>query len=100
MPSVKTASNPKSNPKPRERRALAATNALATASGLPKTAEQAAATAATLAEDKVTVTVPKAFTLTLDDHQVIEIAAGVQPMPKSWAEHWFSKAKGVTVYKG
>lgn len=49
--------------------------------------------------DTVDVYVPKAFPFTLDNHQIVEINVGVQPMPKAWASHWFVKAQGVIIYK-
>jgi hypothetical protein len=49
--------------------------------------------------DMVTATVPKAFTLRLDHFREINFKAGVQEMERSHAEHWYSKANGVMVYK-
>ena len=49
--------------------------------------------------DTVTVTVPKAFNLRLDNHRVIAFPAGVQEMERQHAEHWYSKAWGVVIYK-
>jgi len=49
------------------------------------------------AEDKVRVFVPKAFKITLDDGDMVDIAAGEQKMPKSLAEHWYSKVNGVEI---
>lgn len=49
-------------------------------------------------DEKVTVIVPKDYTLTLDDGSPIKVHAGVQEMHKSYVDHWFSKAMGVTVY--
>jgi hypothetical protein len=49
-------------------------------------------------DELVTVVVPKAFMLTLDDHTPIAYAAGTQEMPVSHAAHWFARAHGVKVY--
>lgn len=49
-------------------------------------------------EETVTVTVPKDFKLRLDDHVEKKYSAGVQEMPLAHAEHWYSKANGVTIY--
>lgn len=51
------------------------------------------------AGEKVTVIVPKAFTLTRDDRAEIPFAAGVQEMYVEDAEHWYSQANGVAEYK-
>lgn len=48
-------------------------------------------------DDLVKVTVPKAFRLTVDGHRTIEYPAGIQDMPASHADHWFTKAVGVNV---
>lgn len=54
---------------------------------------------ATMLDDvKVDVYVPKEFKFTLDDHRIIDVHVGVQPMPRAMAEHWFVKAQGVVVY--
>lgn len=50
-------------------------------------------------EEEVTVTVPKAFKLRIDHHQVYEIKAGIQPMKKHLAESWYAKANGVVIYQ-
>lgn len=55
-------------------------------------------TAVELPTDTVTVTVPRAFTLTLDSGSPVSYQAGVQEMPADHADHWFSRAQGVTVY--
>ncbi len=47
----------------------------------------------------VTVTVPKPFKLRQASHEVVEYAAGVQEMPVEHAEHWYSKANGVEIYR-
>lgn len=50
--------------------------------------------------DTVTVLVPHDYRLTIDYASgVHEIRAGVQEMPLAWAEHWFSVANGVTIYR-
>ena len=49
--------------------------------------------------DTVTVTVPKAYKLRIDNHQLIDVAAGIQEMERSHAEHWWSKAQGVKIYR-
>ena len=46
----------------------------------------------------VTVTVPKMFKLRLDTHAETIVQAGIQEMSLELAEHWFSKANGVTIY--
>lgn len=46
----------------------------------------------------VTATVPKAFKLRIDNHVIVDYKPGVQEMPLSHAEHWYSKANGVQVY--
>ena len=46
--------------------------------------------------EKVKVKVPKAFRLTRDDGVLVEYPAGVYEMPETDAEHWWSKANGVT----
>ena len=48
----------------------------------------------------VTVTVPKAFKLRLDDHTEYQFQAGVQQMDPTVASHWYSVANGVTIYTG
>lgn len=50
-------------------------------------------------EEKVTVTIPNTFDLTLDTGRVIRYKAGVDEMPISHATHWFSKNRGVEIYK-
>ena len=63
----------------------------------PLTASPAAlaATAKVDVEDLVQVSAPRSFVLTLDDHQPVQVHAGVQMMPRYMAEHWWSKAQGV-----
>lgn len=48
--------------------------------------------------DLVTVVIPKPFTLTTDNGGHVHYSAGTQEMPTEHAEHWFSRAMGVTVY--
>lgn len=47
----------------------------------------------------VTVIVPKDFKLRLDDHQELQFKAGVQEMREDYANHWWSKANSVQIYK-
>lgn len=63
----------------------------------PLTASPAAAAASAQidVDDLVQVSVPKGFTLTLDDHQPVAVNAGVQMMPRYMAQHWWAKAQGV-----
>lgn len=49
--------------------------------------------------DMVTVTVPKAFKLRIDHFREFDFKAGVQEMERSVAEHWYSKANGITIYE-
>jgi hypothetical protein len=50
--------------------------------------------------DEVIVTVPKEYILRLDHNNVSTIKAGVQVMKRELADHWYSKANGVEVFKG
>lgn len=50
------------------------------------------------AKDLVTVVIPKSFNLMLDTHEVVRYVDGVQEMPRSHAEHWYSKVNGVRIY--
>ena len=59
-----------------------------------KTAEQVAAD---LGEDIVFVNVERDFDLTTDGHVTTKYKAGAAKMPRSHAEHWYSKAMGVTI---
>lgn len=52
-----------------------------------------------LTEPEVLVNVPTAFKLTLDDGRPIQIQVGVQRMPVSMADHWYSKAMKVERFK-
>lgn len=84
----------------RPRRAIVSAPA-ALAPMLPVAEAQAAASRVNddiLHGEKVDVYVPKAFKFTLDDHRILEVNIGVQPMVKAIAEHWFVKAQGVVVY--
>lgn len=49
--------------------------------------------------DKVTVTVPNGFELTIDHNTTITIKPGIQEMEKSHADHWYSIANGVVIYE-
>jgi len=59
-----------------------------------QTAQQAAAETE---EDTVMVNVPKAFTLTSDDGVATRYEVGAHRVPRSHAEHWFSKAHGLKI---
>lgn len=48
--------------------------------------------------DMVTVTVPKAYKLRVDNFHEMDIVAGVQQMERCNAEHWYSVANGVAIY--
>ena len=54
--------------------------------------------AAVAGEPFVTAVVPRAFVLTLKLGIEVAVPAGLQEMPQSIAENWYSKANGVTVY--
>ncbi len=45
----------------------------------------------------VMTTVPKAFTLTLDNGTSKHYEAGANKMPKSHADHWYAKAHGTKI---
>lgn len=45
----------------------------------------------------VTVDIPTPFVLTRDDHTKVQYPKGTMSMPLADAEHWYSKAHGVTV---
>lgn len=47
---------------------------------------------------RVTVKIPKNYSLTLENHQQVHYKAGIDEMPLNHAEHWYSKAMGVEVY--
>lgn len=59
----------------------------------------AAQTAAATQDEVVTVTIPKNFKFTDDQHVVTEYLAGIDEMPLAHASHWYTKAMGVTIYK-
>lgn len=50
-------------------------------------------------EDTVTVMVPRRFNLTLDNFKRVTYEAGIQEMPVAHAEHKYTIANGVTIYK-
>jgi hypothetical protein len=50
-------------------------------------------------DDLVTVVVPRAFTLTRDDHTPVAFPAGIQEMPRAYAAHWYAQACGVVIYE-
>ncbi len=49
---------------------------------------------------RVTVLIPKNFTLTLDDGIAVKYQAGIDEMPAEHANHWYSVSMGVEIYKG
>lgn len=49
------------------------------------------------AEDLVTVLIPRAYNFTQEDHKVVHYKSGIEEMPRSHAEHWFSKGMGVEI---
>lgn len=49
-------------------------------------------------EEEVTVVVPRPYTLTTGPGTAVSYEAGTQEMPKSHAEHWYSRAHGVEIY--
>lgn len=51
------------------------------------------------AAKKVTVIVPKTYTLVLDNHDPVVYKVGTQEMPVAHLEHWWSKANGVKAYQ-
>lgn len=82
------------------RSALSPTAAVLNHGIMPQSPQVMAADAAIAEDDKVMVLVPAAFPFTLDDHRIVQIPAGAQPMPQSWADHWFVKSRGVTMING
>lgn len=46
---------------------------------------------------KLTVLIPKNFTLTLDNHTSISYKAGTDEIPEEHARHWWAVAQGVKV---
>lgn len=63
-----------------------------------KLADLAAMNPEVKAEDTVTVTVPKPFKLTVNHSSIVQYNAGIQEMPISHANHWYSAANGVMIY--
>ena len=51
-----------------------------------------------LTSELVTAIIPRRFTLTLDDGAVVVYDAGTREIPRSHAEHWWSRVQGVTIY--
>lgn len=49
--------------------------------------------------ERVTVIVPKDYTLVLDDHSPVKYSRGTQEMPVDHLNHWWSAANGVTKYE-
>jgi len=49
--------------------------------------------------EMVTVTIPKNYTLTLDDHTQVQYKAGVDEMPIEHANHWWSVQNGIEIYE-
>jgi hypothetical protein len=47
---------------------------------------------------RVTVMIPRAFILTLDNHHQVQYPAGIDEMPIEHANHWYAKACGVEIY--
>lgn len=48
-------------------------------------------------EDVIMTNVPAAFILTDENHHTHTYSVGGQKMPRSHAEHWYAKARGVTI---
>jgi len=48
--------------------------------------------------DQVVVTIPKRFQVTMKDGKVLKFLPGVQKINREVAEHWYSKANGVTIF--
>lgn len=82
------------------RKAITATLQVVVPGGVPTTEQERKFVEAVQAEETVDVLVPLPFTLTLDNHLEVSVAAGVQPMPKSWLEHWYVRQRGVVPFKG
>ncbi len=62
-------------------------------------AAAAAEVAVAVDDPVVTVLIARDFILTLDDHVKVSYKAGIDEMPKSHAEHWWSKNHGgVEIY--
>jgi hypothetical protein len=64
--------------------------------------EQDVIEVAEVAEDESTVTaiIPHKFILNIDHHQQVQYVAGTQLMPRAHAEHKWSVANGVQIFKG
>jgi len=65
---------------------------------LQKAANAAKGETEVVKEKMVTVTVPRAYKLRVDDHIEVPYKAGIQEMPESHANHWWSVNNGVEVY--
>lgn len=51
--------------------------------------------------DPVIAVIPHDFMLTLDgEHSPIKFTAGTKKIEREHAEHWYSKAHGVTIFEG
>lgn len=48
----------------------------------------------------VTAVIPHNYTLRIDNHRILNFVQGTQKMEREHAEHWFSVANGVTIFKG
>lgn len=84
-------------PQSRPRKQLAA-DVIKTASipGKTPTVEEAAKE---LGEELVRVVVPKAYKLTDDSHRIFDYGPHTREMPPTHANHWYSKANGVSLAK-
>jgi hypothetical protein len=49
--------------------------------------------------EKIVVTAPKSINIILDNHTKVVIKAGVSRIERFVAEHWYSKANGVTIFE-
>lgn len=49
-------------------------------------------------EERQTVLIPADFTLTLDNGTIVKYSAGIDEMPVSHINHWFTKNMGVEIY--
>lgn len=96
---------PIKNPPAAKKAAAAITTPRRTINPTPVAVSKAASKAAgevrqpTESGERVTVTIPKNFSLTLDDHSQVHYKAGVDEMPLEHATHWYSQAMGVEVYQ-
>jgi hypothetical protein len=50
------------------------------------------------ATEQLTVVVPKRFQLTVGNGKILKFAPGVQKMDPEIANHWYTKANGVTIF--